>query len=427
MNLNTLIERHKSGVPVGIAGICSAHPVVLEATLALGRDTGRPVLIESTCNQVNHRGGYTGQTPAEFVAHVARQAERVGLPRERLILGGDHLGPGPWQKMPAAVAMDEARALVAAYAQSGYAKIHLDASMPLADDPPGPLAVATIAERAADLAVVAEAHRRPGAPPPVYVIGTEVPVAGGLPGEEHSFAVTRPTDAAETLAASRKAFVARGLGDTWQRVIALVVQPGVEYGDETIIDYDRPAAADLSRFVESQPGLVYEAHSTDYQTPAALRALVEDHFAILKVGPALTFAYREALFALEAIEVEWLGGRAGVELSRLRATLDAAMVANPAYWRPYYGGDDAALARKRAYSFSDRSRYYWPVPEVGMAVTRLQANLSAAPLPLALLSQFLPRQFTRVRDGRLANAMPALAADAVTDVLRDYFAATQGE
>ena len=50
--------------------------------------------------------------------------------------------------------------------------------------------------------------------------------------------------------------------------------------------------------------MVFEAHSTDYQTAGALRALVEDRWAILKVGPALTFALREALFALSAIEEE---------------------------------------------------------------------------------------------------------------------------
>lgn len=38
--------------------------------------------------------------------------------------------------------------------------------------------------------------------------------------------------------------------------------------------------------------LVFEAHSTDYQTKEAYKQLVHDHFAILKVGPALTFAMR---------------------------------------------------------------------------------------------------------------------------------------
>ena len=49
------------------------------------------------------------------------------------------------------------------------------------------------------------------------------------------------------------------------------------------------------------PGLVFEAHSTDYQPPESLSRLVIDGFAILKVGPGLTFALREALYALDEI------------------------------------------------------------------------------------------------------------------------------
>lgn len=417
--LTTIIERHKSGHATGIASVCSAHPTVLQAALALGRNRGEPVLIESTCNQVNHRGGYTGLTPAGFAAYATRLAGDVGLARDQIILGGDHLGPSPWQNLPAASAMAEARALVAAYVDAGYTKFHLDASMPLAGDPSGPLPVSLIAERSADLAVVAEARRAPGGVAPLYVVGTEVPIPGGMQGEAHAVTVGHPADAAETLAATRDAFHRRGLEDAWTRVIALVVQPGVEFGDETVHDYDRAAAAELSRFIAEQPGLVYEAHSTDYQTPAALRALVEDHFAILKVGPALTFAHREAVFALELIEQEWLRGRPGVELSGVRAALEAAMLANPSHWGKYYAGDGAETRFKRAYSFSDRARYYWPVPAVRAAVGRLMANLSG-PLPLSLLSQYRPRQYERLRAGLLDNHAPALLADSVAAVLREY-------
>jgi D-tagatose-1,6-bisphosphate aldolase subunit GatZ/KbaZ len=420
--LNAIVNQHRAGQPVGITSVCSAHPVVLAAAMAHGRDTGSPVLIESTCNQVNHRGGYTGQTPSDFTAYVTRLAEASGLPHGQLILGGDHLGPSPWQALPAEEAMAEARALVAAYVAAGYTKIHLDASMRLGDDPPGPLPISLVAQRSAELAAVAEANLPPGANPPLYVVGSEVPIPGGMQGASHELAVTRAGDAAETLAATRHAFTRRGLDDAWSRVIALVVQPGVEFGDDTIIDYDRAAAADLSNFITGQPGLVYEAHSTDYQTPAALRQLVEDHFAILKVGPGLTFAYREAVFALEMIECEWLRGRPGVELSGVRATLDAAMLANPAYWQKYYGGNEDDRAFKRAYSLSDRARYYWPAPPVQATVARLMGNLSG-PLPLALLSQYLPRQHDQVRAGALPNDAPALLADAVEVVLRAYGAA----
>ncbi len=420
--LTAIVNEHKAGHPVGITSVCSAHPVVLAAALALGRDTASAVLIESTCNQVNHRGGYTGQTPSDFAAYVSELAEASGLDRAQLVLGGDHLGPSPWQTLPAAVAMTEARALVATYVAAGYTKIHLDASMRLADDPPDPLPITLVAERSAELAAVAEANLPPGAIPPLYVIGSEVPIPGGMQGAAHELAVTQPADAAETLAATRDAFARRGLDDAWSRVIALVVQPGVEFGDHTIIEYDRAAAADLSQFITGQPGMVYEAHSTDYQTVAALSRLVEDHFAILKVGPGLTFAYREAIFALEMIEREWLRGQPGVELSGVRAALDDAMLADPAHWRKYYDGDGNEQAFKRAYSLSDRARYYWPVPSVQAAVARLLGNLSG-PLPLALVSQYLPRQYDRVRTGALPNDAPALVADAVGVVLRTYGAA----
>jgi D-tagatose-1,6-bisphosphate aldolase subunit GatZ/KbaZ len=86
---------------------------------------------------------------------------------------------------------------------------------------------------------------------------------------------------------------------------------------------------------------------------------VRDHFAILKVGPAATFAYREALFALAAIEAELLPA---AQCSRLPQVLDEVMVAQPKHWQSYYQGDEAALRLLRSYSFSDRCRYYWGEP-----------------------------------------------------------------
>ena len=65
----------------------------------------------------------------------------------------------------------------------------------------------------------------------------------------------------------------------------------------------------LTELLKDEAGLVYEAHSTDYQRPESYRNLVRDGFAILKVGPALTFAMREVLEALSLIEAEL--GRAG--------------------------------------------------------------------------------------------------------------------
>ena len=132
--------------------------------------------------------------------------------------------------------------------------------------------------------------------------------------------------------------------------------------------------------------MVFEAHSTDYQSRAALRALVDDHFAILKVGPGLTFAYREALFALSFVEDELLGSAA----SGVRDVLDRAMRENPRHWEPFYPADPELAAHARKFSRSDRSRYYWQVAAVQDAVEELLTNLTGTGLPDELVSQFLP-------------------------------------
>jgi D-tagatose-1,6-bisphosphate aldolase subunit GatZ/KbaZ len=196
-----------------------------------------------------------------------------------------------------------------------------------------------------------------------------------------------------------------------------VVQPGVEFGSEQVVDFAPEGAAELAAAIGGVPGLAFEAHSTDYQTEAALTALVQCHFAILKVGPWLTFAMREALFALGAIEGELLPAE---DRSRLRERLDAAMMADPSHWQGHYAGSEAELRLARAYSLSDRCRYYWPMPEVAAAVDRLFANLGRTGLPLPLLSQYLPRQYEAIRDGRLMTEPRAIVRHGIGEILAVY-------
>ncbi len=421
--LRDMVRDQKRGEPRGIWSVCSANPFVLEAAMEEARAQGGGLLVEATSNQVNPEGGYTGQTPADFARSLAATAEGAGFPADRLILGGDHLGPFPWQGEPARSALAKSRELVRQCVLAGYEKIHLDASMACADDPGGaggPLDERTVAERTAELAGVAEAAAAErGGAGPVYVVGTEVPTPGGEQETVSELAVTRPEAALRFLELVRGAFGAKGLERAWERVIALVVQPGVEFGDDTVHAYDRSKARALKEAIESVPGVVYEAHSTDYQTTGALRRLVEDHFAILKVGPALTFAFREAVFALANLEEEWLGGR-GVALSVIREVLERAMLARPEHWRKYYHGDEAALRVARAFSFSDRVRYYWPVPEVQEALARLLANLTQRPAPLTLLSQYLPWALEAVRSGAQPNEPRALIRMRIREVTGAY-------
>jgi D-tagatose-1,6-bisphosphate aldolase subunit GatZ/KbaZ len=418
--LQDLLRAHRNGGGVGIFSVCSAHPLVIEAALLEAERFDQYVLIESTSNQVNQFGGYTGMTPRQFKAYVEGIAKNAGLSLERALLGGDHLGPNCWRDRSATEAMDLSEAMIAAYVETGYRKIHLDCSMTCADDGPA-LTDATIAERAARLCSVAEAAwERVGGEPPVYVIGTEVPAPGGAAEALDTLEVTSPKAVEITLEAHRAAFAERGLEAAWGRVIALVAQPGVEFDHHKVIDYQPSKARLLSQCIELHANLVFEAHSTDYQTPAALADLVRDHFAILKVGPGATFALREALWALADIRRELHAQDSTTEevVSVKQVTLDA-MRRDSKYWKQYYKNADTLLLDLQ-YSLSDRIRYYWNVPSVQQAVDAMLAELGQRGIPLTLLSQHMPDQYAAVRDGSLLNEPRHLVIFGVTKVLQAY-------
>jgi D-tagatose-bisphosphate aldolase class II non-catalytic subunit len=386
-----LAAARSRGEARGLYSVCSSHPLVLEAAVRRAAKRGLPVLLEATANQVNQDGGYTGMTPADFASKLAALREAYGIGEELAAFGGDHLGPHPWRDRPAAQAMDRAEALVRAFAAAGASKLHLDASMALGGDPGPAPEPSVVAARAARLCAAAEdehrklASRDASAKPPVYVIGTEVPVPGGFVGHEgEGPAPTSGEDFLATLSLQKEVFSKAGLGEAWTRVMAVVVQPGVEFDSQGICAYDRKGASGLKRALASAKGVYFEGHSTDYQSDAALRELVEDGFAFLKVGPALSFALREALIGLSHIEAELLG-RPGT--NSLAAALRLAM-RDDRHWKGYYPeGDELALL----YSLSDRARYYWDSPSLSAEVSRLFSSLEGRAIPPGLLSQYLPR------------------------------------
>jgi tagatose-1,6-bisphosphate aldolase non-catalytic subunit AgaZ/GatZ len=171
-----LVEKRKRGLSASVCSVCSANPLVLEATLEYTKERNSHALIESTCNQVNQFGGYTGMKPRQFRQFVLDLAERSGFPENRLILGGDR----------------------------------------------------------------------------------------------------------------------------------------------------------------NYPNLVLEGHSTDYQQPDYLKQMVEDGIAILKVGPALTFAFREAVFLLSCIEEELFKDYRTTKTAQVPETLLKVMKEQPSHWQSYY-------------------------------------------------------------------------------------------
>lgn len=417
--MRDIVAENRAGAGTGIYSVCSAHPLVIEASMRQALADDSALLIEATSNQVDQFGGYTGMTPVDFREFVLGIADEHGFPRERVILGGDHLGPNRWQREEPDTAMAKAEDLVRAYVAAGYTKIHLDCSMSCAGDPV-PLTDAIVADRAARLLVAAEdAASGAGLSVPIsYVIGTEVPVPGGAHETLGKLTPTAPEAVQETISAHKEAFARAGVPEGWSKVIAIVVQPAVEFDHVKVIDYVSANIGGLRSALDDEPAMVFEAHSTDYQTERNLRDLVLDHWAILKVGPGLTFALREALFALAAIEGHLIGD-AG-RRSDLVEVIERVMLESPGYWEGYYEGSDHEQQIARRFSYSDRVRYYLPNEQIVGAIDTMLANLDAVGIPEPLISQYLPKQFERVREGALAPTGHELIIDRVRDALRPY-------
>ncbi len=341
--------------------------------------------------------------PGEFVSSITSMAEAKGFPRAGLMIGGDHLGPFPWRGQPADIAMQKAVELVVAYVKAGYEKIHIDAGMPLAGDP-DPLPMEVSAERTALLCRAAESARSPTQKKkglPVYVIGAEAPRPGGSLASSESAVVTDPKSLAEFLDRCEKAFAGAGIKDAWRRVCAVVVQPGIEFGDDWIVFYNRERAATLAGSFSLLPEhMAFEIHATDFQPESSLRMMVCDHFSLLKTGPCLTHAFREAVFALGRIEDALYARNPSVKRSRILSVISRVIIADP-----YFVDHPAVLQTPEGrirvfYGFRDRVRYYWNRTPIKRAMDRLMRNLEAG-IPLPLVSQYFPELFSKVAAGEI--------------------------
>ena len=412
----------------GITSVCTYNYYALRAALRKAAAAGTPLIIEATCNQVNQFGGYTGMRPADFRDYVLGLAEKEGFPIDTLILGGDHLGPYPFRDRDPEDAMEEAKRMTREYAAAGFKKLHLDPSMPLAGESAEDEGFsATVAERTAVLCAAAEegsAEAPSGSRQPVYVVGADVPSPGGSELANRGRRVTSGGELEETVETMRGAFADHGLGDVWNRVIAVVVDPGVEHSGAVVIDYEHEAARDLIRSLEKYPDLVLEGHTTDYQFPERLAQMVSDGIRILKVGPVLTYTTRMALYALEKIERETLGKTDGERLSQLEKTIDDEMIENPKHWIRFAEGPSELLDRK--YSLYDRARYYLAAPSVKERIEKLLHNVSSEGIWPGVLQAYFPNQFLKVRAGELRDDPENIIIDRVTEPLEAYWAAIEG-
>ncbi len=390
----------RRGIPAGIYSVCSSHHMVLETALQQASFENNHLLVESTCNQVNQFGGYTGMTPSDFVTHVRNIAVKTSCPNEYLLIGGDHLGPYPWRHENAETAMGKAKKLVSDCVSAGYDKIHLDCGMPLGDDTgdPNRISPELSARRTVSLCRIAENARSDDQKKqgfPLYVIGAEAPTPGGSLKDNATVVITKPEEISEFMDTCRRLFQGSGLENAWQRVVGVVVQPGIDFGADSIVRYDPHPAEKLSRFHQQLPDrMTFEVHATDFQKETALSEMVKHHFALLKCGPVLTFAFREAVFALSHIEDELSRGRKSVTPSDIIAIIDREMTGSRKHWESHTQ-DNIHERIYRLYGFTDRVRYYWEYPAVNNAFKKLMQNLTL-PIPLPLISQYLPEAFHEI-------------------------------
>lgn len=420
--IHDMITDYKNGVHIALPSYCTGNKRVIEAILKYYRDKKDYILLEATANQVNQFGGYTGLKPADYKKLIFSVAEQIGFETKRILLGGDHLGPLVWCKEPEAVAMQKAVDLVTMVVRAGYQKIHLDTSMRLGDDPVDkPLPTETIARRGALLFKASESaflelkKKQPDAVQPVYIIGSEVPIPGGASGEDtKTLNVTRTEDFISTIDAYEKEFKIQGIEDAFNHIVGVVVQPGVEFDNDGVVEFVAEKARALSETISQYKRIVFEGHSTDYQTPYSLRKMVESGVFILKVGPALTFAYREALTGMEKVLTEIDGYRGFSDV------LIEVMGENDVNWNNYYDKSANMLKMYQQYSFSDRCRYYLGDIRVKKAIEELKDRFNKSTIPLFLVHQFLPFQYCKIRDCNMKLDFDEIVDDMVSLVLDNY-------
>lgn len=419
--IHECIELKNRGISKAIPSYCTANMTCIEAILRHYKNKDTPFLIEATSNQVNQFGGYTNMTPVDYMTSVYDIADRVGFKRERLMLAGDHLGPLPWADLNAEEAMRQAHTLVREFVLAGYEKIHLDTSIRLKDDPQD-MPDELIAERGVALyQTCMEAWkelkaRNSEAHPLSFIIGSEVPPAGGSKNGE-PVKVTSGKALRHTLQMYEQKFREAGIDDAWDSIVGVVVQPGVEYGSFSVRQYRREDARELCSVLKAFPHLCFEGHSTDFQFPRHLRMLAEDGVLILKVGPAITYAMREALANMCEIERIFINDNAR---SHFKEILDSVMQAYPKYWEKYYGGADNEKRIQRKFSFLDRSRYYMADQSVRNALKRLEDNINKLDMNPGIIHQYFRNQYDRLYCNNIECNFSSLIFDYIAMQLEEY-------
>ncbi len=414
--LMNIIRKHENYNYRGFVSICTANMHVIEIALEKAKKENMVLIVETTSNQVNQFGGYTKLTPIQFSKKIHQLVKRVGFNEENLILGADHCGPLPFKKFDQTKALSHAMDLMTLYIEAGFNKIHVDTTISCADDPIKGPSIETIINRGVNLITEMKRKFKDSSDVNfndiVFVVGSDVPPAGGSLEDEIS--PTSVTDFEETMMLYKEKLDP----NVFNQIVGVVVQPKVDFEHFKLVRFEKAVVQSLVKGLEKWPKLVFEAHSTDYQCKEDLRSMVDNHFKILKVGPALTFAYKKALLGLSHIE-SWAVEKENQ--SNLITTIEDALDENPEYWNAYIKQGDINHRILRTFSYFDRSRYVYFDPRVIDAIKKLKNNINQSAIPHTLIEQYFPF----VKNTDCGSLFETIIEYHVNCVLEDYIYATK--
>jgi len=386
-----LIElREREQIHLTLLAVCPNSAAVLEAAVKVAARCHTPMLFAATLNQVDRDGGYTGWTPAQFVAEMRRYAVRYGctVPLYPCL---DH--GGPWlkdrhaqEKLPLDQAMHEVKLSLTACLEAGYALLHID---PTVDRtlPPGeaPL-VPIVVERTVELIEHAEQERqRLNLPAVAYEVGTEE-VHGGLVNFDNFVAF---------LDLLKARLEQRALMHAWPAFVVAQV------GTDLHTTYFDPSAAQRLTEIVRPTGALLKGHYTDWvENPADYPRV---GMGGANVGPEFTAAEFEALEALEQREQRLCANRK-LRPACFLAALEEAVVASDR-WRKWLQPDEIGkpfaelTPARRRWLVQTGARYVWTAPKVIAAREQLYAHLSLVQAdPHAYVVESVARSIERYID-----------------------------
>ncbi len=382
--------REHEGVNITLLAVCPNSAAVLEAAVKVAARCHTPMLFAATLNQVDRDGGYTGWTPAQFVAEMERYAVRHGC-TSPLYPCLDH--GGMWlkdrhtkEKLPLAQATAEVKLSLTACLEAGYALLHIDPTVDRTLPPGQAPGVPAVVERTVDLIAHAEQEReRLGLPKVAYEVGTEE-VHGGLV-DLGNFTLF--------LDLLREQLTSQGLAGAWPTFVVAQV------GTDLHTTYFDPAAAQRLTEIVRPTGSLLKGHYTDWvENPADYAAT---GMGGANVGPEFTAVEFDALEELDARDARLCANRRLAPAGFMRVLEQAVVDSNR--WQKWLQPDEQSkafaeleLARRR-WLAQTGARYVWTAPPVLAARRQLYTHLSLiAADPHAYVVESVARSIERYVD-----------------------------